>query len=76
METPPSRNDPDSWIAQVFGAKAARTGGVIRRSTYWVDREVGRARFEAEVRRRGFHMIECGRQFVVICDGGGLRVIC
>ena len=70
------RRDPDSWIRHVFSARAAQTGGVIRRSVVWVDREVGRKRFEAEVRARGFHMIECGGQFVVICNGGGLRVVC
>ena len=70
------RRDPDAWIRHVFSARAAQTGGVVRRSVSWVDREVGRKRFEAEVRARGFHMIECGGQFVVICNGSGLRVIC
>jgi hypothetical protein len=70
------RLDPDGWITQVFSARAARSGGVVRRSAYWIDREIGRERFETEVRARGFHMVECGGQIVVICNGGGLRVIC
>jgi hypothetical protein len=67
---------PEAWIARVFSAQAVRKGAVVRRNVRWVEREIGRTRFEAEVRRRGFHMIECGGQFVVICNGGGLRVIC
>ncbi|MFO6463570.1 hypothetical protein ACK8OR_04185 [Jannaschia sp. KMU-145] len=48
----------------------------MRRSTAWVEREVGRAAFVAEVRRRGFHILETGGQFVVICHRGSLRVVC
>lgn len=68
--------DPEFWINQVFSAKAAQTGGVVRRKITWVDREIGRDRFVDEVRRRRFHMIECGGQFVVICNPAGLRLIC
>jgi len=68
--------DSEGWINQIFGAKAALSGGVVRRSVSWTEREIGRGRFEREVRARGFHMIECGGQFVVICNGGGLKVIC
>ncbi|MEL6800874.1 MAG: hypothetical protein AAFO80_13415 [Pseudomonadota bacterium] len=41
-----------------------------------MEREIGRKRFVDEVRARRFHMVECGGQFVVICNGGGLRVVC
>ena len=68
--------DPDGWIDSIFATKAARTGGVVRRSAKGVEREIGRKRFENEVRDRGFHMIECGGQLVVICNAGGLSVIC
>lgn len=37
------------WIDQIFCAKAAMTGGVIRRSVDWVEREIGRDRFFLEV---------------------------
>jgi len=70
------RERPDAWIAEVFSAKAVAKGGVVRRSVFWVEREIGRERFTEEVRARGFHMIECGNQYVVICNKGGLRVIC
>ncbi|MEE9427436.1 MAG: N-(5'-phosphoribosyl)anthranilate isomerase [Paracoccaceae bacterium] len=70
------RCDPDGWIEQIFSARSAKTGGVVRRSLAWVEREIGREYFETAVRDRGFHMIECGGQLVVICNAGGLKVIC
>ncbi len=67
----------DDWLALVFRAKAVAKGGVVRRSVAWVEeREVGRARFIDAVRRRGFHAIENGGQFIVIRDQGHLRVLC
>lgn len=68
--------DPNPWIAQIFSAKAALNGGVIRRSIAWVEAEIGRRALIQEVQRRGFHMIETGGQFVIICNRGGIRVIC
>ncbi len=64
------------WLAQMFSARAVRKGGLIRRSVASVDRECGRAALLAEVRRRRFHLIECGDQFLVICNPGQARVIC
>ncbi|RVT82634.1 N-(5'-phosphoribosyl)anthranilate isomerase [Rhodobacteraceae bacterium CCMM004] len=66
----------DRWIAGIFSARAAQTGGVVRRSIAWVEREVGTERLMAEVRARGFHMVQVGGQYVIICNPGGLRVIC
>jgi len=63
------------WLDQVFSAQAVQKGGVIRRATQWIDREIGRDRFVAEVRARGFHLLETGGQMVVICHRGPIRVI-
>ncbi len=65
---------PDSWIAEVFSAKAVSNGGVIRRSRAWVEREIGRDRFIAEVRSRGFHLLETGHQLIVICHKGAVHL--
>lgn len=64
------------WLNQVFAAKAASNGGVVRRKITDVEAKVGRAAFELEVRRRGFHLVEAGTQFLVICDTGDIRLIC
>ncbi|MCA3441528.1 MAG: N-(5'-phosphoribosyl)anthranilate isomerase [Rhodobacter sp.] len=76
METIIRQTTAAGWIAEVFGAKSVARGGVIRRDLGWIDREIGRERFIAEVRARGFHLIETGGQWIVICNTGFLRVIC
>ncbi|MGH1413828.1 MAG: N-(5'-phosphoribosyl)anthranilate isomerase [Pelagimonas sp.] len=63
---------PD-WIDQVFSARAVSKGGVVRRSVLWVENEIGRARFIQEVDARGFHLLECGGQFIVVCNNGPIR---
>ncbi|WP_245541136.1 hypothetical protein [Yoonia vestfoldensis] len=63
-----------SWCARIFDAKSARKGGIVRRAVRDVDREIGRAAFVEEVGRRGFHLIECGGQYIVICNSGQLVV--
>ena len=65
-------NEP--WLRQIFEAKAVREGGIVRRAVQDVEREVGRGRLFEEVARRGFHMIECGGQFVIICRTSDLIV--
>jgi hypothetical protein len=61
------RHIPDHWIEQVFAAKAVAKGGIVRRAVPWVEREIGRERFICEVEGRGFHLLECAGQFIVIC---------
>ena len=75
MPRPPALLGQD-WLDQVFRAKAAQTGGVVRRKIADVEREIGRDALELAVRRRGYHLIECDRDFVIICSGAPLRVIC
>ena len=64
-----------TWLDMIFEAKAARTGGVVRRKIAWVEREIGRDAFIAEVRARRFHLIEAGHQFIVICNQGPVRLL-
>lgn len=64
------------WFDQVFSAKAAASGGVIRRKKADVDRKIGQDRLELEVRKRGFHLIEAGDQFLIICSRADIRIIC
>jgi hypothetical protein len=71
---PPVHHDPDDWIRLIFSAQAAK-GGVVRRSIAWVDREVGRDRFLAEVRRRGFHLVASSNQFIVICNRDPIQIL-
>ena len=66
----------DHWIAEFFAAKSALTGGVIRRSRREVDATIGLDRLEMEVRRRDFHLLVCGSQYLVVCEPGEIRAIC
>ena len=65
-----------SWCNAIFTAKAVGKGGVIRRAVQDVEREIGRDAFIREVRRRGYHLVEVGGQFVVICNDGQMTVLC
>ena len=65
-----------AWLDDVFAAKAVGKGDIVRRAVRDVEREMGRDVFVGEVRKRGFHLIECGGQFIVICNSGQLQVIC
>lgn len=75
MHAQPLNASAKAWIDRVFSAKVAASGGVVRRSVSSVDREIGRQLFEEEIRRRRFHLLECGGQFIVICNSGRLQII-
>ena len=67
-------NNPEVWLDQIFSAKSAACGGVVRRSRMWVEAEIGMERFELSVRARGFHLIEAGQQLIVICHSGPVYI--
>lgn len=69
-DPPPAAN---VWLCQLFDAKAARTGGVVRRRLRDVETIVGLAKFRDEVDRRGFTAITDGAQVVIFCHAGGVR---
>jgi hypothetical protein len=61
------------WLNDIFAAKAAQRGGTVRRAVRDVEAAVGREVFIAEIRRRGFGLIENGGQFIVICNREPIR---
>ena len=65
----------DTWMLQVFSSKAAREGGFIRRQVADVDRIVGQRRFQREIQRRGFSVVENAGQYVIFCNQEPLRRI-
>ncbi len=67
---------PDVWMLQLFSAKAAREGGVIRRSIRDVERIIGRNAFADELRRRGYHAVENSGQIVIFCNRAPVRIVC
>ncbi len=67
---------PVVWMQQVFDAKAARQGGVVRRKLRDVERTVGLDAFRQEIRRRGYHAVENAGQVVIFCNNAPIRVLC
>jgi hypothetical protein len=59
---------PELFFARFFASQAARDGAVIRRKIRDVENMIGRQVFLAEMRRRGFPVIENAGQFVVFCN--------
>ncbi|ROT98599.1 N-(5'-phosphoribosyl)anthranilate isomerase [Histidinibacterium lentulum] len=76
IEAPFPRPIGQSWLDQVFASDTARRGGVVRRKVSDVEREVGVAALELEVRRRGYHLLRSGGTFIVICRQDPVLVIC
>lgn len=64
----------NSWLFSIFEAQAVRKGGVVRRSKYDVAEYSSYGALLAEVKRRQFHLIEVGDQYIIICNPGHLRV--
>ena len=75
MQTLPAALTPDRWIVQVFSARAAAEGGIVRRKVADVERLIGRQRFLYEVHRRGFRVVENAGQFVIFCNRQPLRLL-
>jgi hypothetical protein len=63
------------WVRQIFRAKAARTGGIVRRSIASVARNASQAELLAEVERRDFHMVISGGQYVIMCNPGSIKLV-
>ena len=67
---------PDVWLLQLFSAKSAREGCIVRRAVRDVEQIIGRHNFEYELRRRGYHAVENAGQYVIFCNNETVRVLC
>ncbi|MEM8730096.1 MAG: N-(5'-phosphoribosyl)anthranilate isomerase [Pseudomonadota bacterium] len=75
MSSLPFPYTSDEWLRHVFASKAVQEGTIIRRKVRDIERIVGRDRFEAELRRRGFQAVENAGQLVIFCNREPLRRI-
>lgn len=75
MKNIPEVISPDRWIIQIFSARAAAEGGILRRKVADVERLIGRERFYLEVKRRGYHLIVNAGQFLVLCNQDPVHLI-
>nr|WP_246455471.1 N-(5'-phosphoribosyl)anthranilate isomerase [Sulfitobacter aestuariivivens] len=65
----------NEWLIDLFGSRAAKSGGVVRRKSRDIERYVGGREFEQELARRGFHAIENAGQTVIFCNQESIRRI-
>ena len=65
-----------AWIAQAFASKIAKRGGVIRRKVSSIERFASQHAFLAECKRRGYHVVAHGDQWLVFCDKAIVNIVC
>jgi hypothetical protein len=65
----------NAWVEQIFDAKIATTGGIIRRKKTAVARYASLSVLTGAVKARQFHLIEMGDQYVILCNTGEMKVL-
>lgn len=68
--------DAMTWVDQIFNARQAGTGGVVRRSVHDVQRYGSLEEIIERAQDEGWHVIETGDQIVVLCHTGALLIHC
>lgn len=66
---------PYAFINAIFEAKAVKAGGIVRRSIAGVQKYASTQFLIEEVEQRGFHLIETGDQYIIICNSGHFKLI-
>lgn len=65
-----------AWINQIFDAQAVENGGIVRRNKGDVHKFADFDSLHFAVLGRGFHMIETGDQYIIVCNKGALVIHC
>ena len=73
MSNPARASILRSDVSPSMLSSAARMGRLFSGSAVRIANEVGREAFEAEIRARGFQLVEDGDQFIVIAHPNALR---
>ena len=63
------------WIENIFTAKIATENGIVRRKKTTVIKYASRDDLIAAVRKRKFHLIETGDQYVIVCNSGAIQIV-
>lgn len=71
----PAFLSPERWLHPLFASPQARRGGIVRRKLRDVERSVGRAAVEAQLRRRGFRAVGNAGQCIVFRNRDPIRVV-
>ena len=65
-----------TWIDQMLQAEIVKREGIVRRNIGDVSKYASHQELLAEVRNRGYHLIQTGDQYVVICNPGAIQLWC
>lgn len=63
------------WIENIFSAKIAIEQGVVRRKKTTVARYASFEKLVEAVKKRKFHMIETGDQYIIVCNSGSIKIL-
>ena len=63
------------WIENIFSAKIAFEQGVVRRKKTTVLKYASTEELIAAVKKRKFHLIETGDQYVIVCNSGAVKIV-
>ncbi len=66
---------PDQWLYNLFSPLAVAQGSVLRRDVTDVETHLGRDRFLAEAKMRGYRVEEKRGEFVLILNRTHVRVM-
>ena len=64
-----------AWIDQIFEAQQVNSGNVVRRKIDDVNKYASMDELIEEVKKRQYHLVECGDQVLIICNKGSIRII-
>lgn len=65
----------NAWMRQIFTCGQVAKGNIVRRKRSSVQRYASMKALKAEIRRRGFHLIETGDQLIIICNRGQIKLV-
>jgi len=64
------------WVDQIFSARQAREGGMVRRALYDVNRLGAYEEIVERARAEDWHVVEIGDQLAVLCHPGQIQLVC
>ena len=63
-----ARSKMNAWVNQIFEADIVKRGGVVRRKIASIEKFASKKAVKDEVKRRGYHIVEHGDQWLIFCD--------
>jgi hypothetical protein len=67
----------EKWLKRMFSAKAVQNGGIIHCDIDRLKEWSSPAALKAEVKKRGYHLLQVGDRYVVVCHHPAkIKIIC